>query len=176
MVSRLLWFSNPAPLQQLEGSFKSISKNSPVASYVTQSNDQIPSLVHRLCGLCKCFNFTQIFLWVLSPITSLSLPAFGLFAVLELSYIPLHELSLSLEHSSPDMCISHPLPPLNTSAQGTPSQPGLPDPPILNYSNPTPTPGTSYISLCFCFSSRHFLSSEMRAFYQCVSCLSPSIQ
>lgn len=84
--------------------------------------------------------------------------------------------ALCLEHSSPDMCISHPLPLLNTSADGTPSQPGLPDPPILNYSNPTPTPGTSYISFCFCFSPRHFLSSEMCAFYQCVTCLSPSIQ
>lgn len=81
-----------------------------MASYVTQSNDQIPSLVHRLYVLYKCFNLIQMSLWPLPPITSLSSVAFGLFTNLELSHIStsgsLHLLSLSLKHSSPDMSMT----------------------------------------------------------------------
>lgn len=48
------------------------------------------------------------------------------------------------------------------------AKPSWSSPAILNYSIPTPTPGTSHISLCFNFSSRPFLSPEIHTFYQCV--------
>ena len=71
-----------------------------MASYVTQSNDQISSLVHQLYVLCKCPNPTQIPLsYNFSYLTCSWFPCCSWI----MSHTPtsacLHMLSLSLEHS-----------------------------------------------------------------------------
>lgn len=74
----MLCSSTPGPPQQLEGYVKSVCQNPPMASYVTQSNDQIPSVFHSHMCLASALTSPKSNK-DLSPVTSLSSLVLGLF-------------------------------------------------------------------------------------------------
>lgn len=106
----MLCSSTPGPPQQLEGYVKSVCQNSPMASYVTQSNDQIPSVFHSHMCLASALTSPKSNK-DLSPVTSLSSLVLGLFFwsrmmshALTSGSFPM--LSLILEYSFTDICTS----------------------------------------------------------------------
>lgn len=84
----MLCSSTPGPPQQREGYVESVCQNPPMASYVTQSNEQIPSVFRSRMCLASALTSPKSNK-DLSPVTSLSSLVLGLFSGLEWWAMPL---------------------------------------------------------------------------------------